>query len=94
MLLFTPFRDERSLLLSNERAEAAFHRLVSSKSSKHHAKIKIALEALANIKKINEDRQADGKEEQVNKEDYEPQLIGEAKTAMSDVLNMNTNSSD
>ena len=94
VLLFTPFRDESSLLLPNERAEEAFHRLVSSRSSKHHAKIKIALEALSNVKKINEARQADGEEEQVNKEDDEPQLIGEAKTAMSDVLDLNTNSSD
>ena len=94
VLLFTPFRDESSLLLPNERAEEAFHRLVSSRSSRHHAKVKRALEALSNVKKINEARQADGEEEQVNKEDDEPQLIGEAKTAMSDVLDMNTNSSD
>ena len=79
------------MLLSNETAEEAFHRLVSSRSSRHHAK---ALEALSNVKKINEARQADGKEEEVSKEDDEPQLIGEAKTAMNDVLDMNTNSSD
>ena len=94
VLLFTPFRDESSLLLPNETAEEAFHRLVSSRSSRHHAKVKRALEALSNVKKINEARQADGKEEEVSKEDDEPQLIGEAKTAMNDVLDMNTNSSD
>ena len=83
------------MLLPNETAEEAFHRLVSSRSSRHHAKVKRALEALSNVKKINEARQADGKEEEVSKEDYEPQLIGEAKeTAMNDILDMNTNSSD
>ena len=94
VLLFTPFRDESSLLLSNETAEEAFHRVVSSRSSRHHAKVKRALEALSNVKKINEARQGDGKEEEVSKEDDEPQLIGEAKTVMNDVLDMNTNSSD
>ena len=80
--------------LPNETAEAAFHRLVSSRSSRHHAKVKRALEALSNVKKINEARQADGKEEEASKEDDEPQLIGEAKTAMNDVLDMNTNATD
>ena len=94
VLLFSPFRDESSLLLNNEKAEEAFHRLVSTKSSKYHNRVKVALEALANVKKINEARQADGEEEQISKEDDEPQLIGEAKTAMNDVLDMNTNSSN
>ena len=74
------------MFLPNERAEEAFHRLVSNRSSKHHAKVKRALS------NCNEARQADGKEEEVSKEDDEPQLIGEAKTAMNDVIN--TNSSD
>ena len=82
------------MLLPNETAEEAFHRLMSSRSSRHHAKVKRALQALSNVKKINEARQADGKEEEVSKEDDEPQLIVEAKTAMNDVLDMNTNSSD
>ena len=38
VLLFSPFRDESSLLLENETAEAAFHRLMSNKSSTYHAK--------------------------------------------------------
>ena len=47
------------------------------------------LKAQSNIKKINEARQADGVEEKVNKEDDDPQLMGEAKTAMKEVVEMN-----
>ena len=43
------------------------------------------LKAQSNIKKINEARQSDGIEEKGNKEDDDPQLLGEAKTAMKDV---------
>ena len=49
------------------------------------------LEAQSNIKKINEARHADG-EEKISKDD-EPQLMGEAKTAMNDVIDMNVKSS-
>ena len=47
------------------------------------------LKAQSNIKNINEARQSDGVEEKVNKEDDDPQLIGEAKTAMKEVVEMN-----
>ena len=69
VLLFCPFRDESTLLHDNETAEAAFNRLVSSKSSRHHAKLKVMLSAASNMKKINEARQRDGQEEVVKKED-------------------------
>ena len=52
------------------------------------------LEAAANVIKINEAREADGKDEKVNEKDNDPQLIGEAKTAMIDVVSMNISSSD
>ena len=52
------------------------------------------LKAQSNIKKINEARQADGLEEKVNKEDDDPQLLGEAKTAMKEVVEINANNSD
>ena len=51
------------------------------------------LEVQSNIKKINEARHANGKEEKVNKDD-DPQLMGEAKTAMNDMFDMNVNSGD
>ena len=49
------------------------------------------LEAQSNIKKINEARLANGKEEKVS-EDDDPQLMGEAKTAINDMFDMNVNS--
>ena len=49
VLLFSPFRDESSLLLDKETSEQAFHRLLSNKSSDHHAKLKVMLEAAANV---------------------------------------------
>ena len=51
------------------------------------------LAAASNVKKINDARQKDGEEEKVE-EDDDPQLIGEAKTDMTDVLTMNVNTSD
>ena len=83
VLLFCPFRDESTLLHANENAEAAFNRLVSSKSSHYHAKLKV-MSAASNVKKINEARQRDGQEKIVKKEDDDPQLFGEAKNPMSD----------
>ena len=69
--------------------EQAFHRLVTSQSSNYHAKLQVMLAARSNVKQINEARQADGEEEKLSKEDDDPQLLGEAKTAMHDVLDMN-----
>ena len=77
ILLFTPFREENSLLLESETAEEAFHRSVSSDSSAYHAKLKWMLEAQSNIK-INEARLASGKEERVSEDDY-PQLMVKPK---------------
>ena len=39
-------------------------------------------------------RQADGIEEKANKEDDDPQLLGEAKTAVKEVVEINANNSD
>jgi len=88
ILLFVPFRTESSLLLDNENAEEAFHRLVNTECSSYHARLQI-MEAQSNIK-FSEARHADG--EEISKDD-EPQLIGEAKTAMIDVIDMNVKSS-
>ena len=96
LLLFVPFRDEGSLLLSNETAEEAFNRLLPTNvdCSGYHDKLQKMLKAQSNIKKINEARQADGIEEKVNKVDDDPQLLGEAKTAMKEVVEINANNSD
>ena len=64
---------------------------MNADSSAHHSKIQKMIVAQCNIKTINAARQADG-EEEVSKHDDGPQLMGEAKTAMNDVLDMNVNS--
>ena len=89
VLLFSPFRDESSLLQGNETAEQAFHRLLISQSSSYHSKLKTMLAAASNVKSINEARQANMEEKEA-KVDNEPQLLGEARTAMTEVLDMKT----
>ena len=93
LLLFIPFRDESTLLQENETAEEAFNRLLPSNStcSAYHAKLQKVLEAQSHIKNINDARQAEGEEEKINKEEDKPQLMGEAKTAMEDMFDMNAN---
>ena len=48
LLLFSalPFRDESSLILDNETAEEAFHRLMDKNSSAYHAKLQRMLDAV------------------------------------------------
>ena len=91
ILLFVPFRDESTLLLKNEIAEA-FHWLMNENSSAYHAKLQRILDAQSMIKEINEARQADGEEKWVNK-DNDLKLMGEAKTAMHDMANVIVNHS-
>ena len=55
ILLFVPFRDESSLLLENEMAEA-FHRLMNEDSSAHHDKLQKILDAQSKMTEINEAR--------------------------------------
>ena len=94
VLLFCPFRDESSLILGNETAEQAFYRLLSNQSSSHHAKLKTMLAAASTVKVINDARQAEKLEEKEVEDDDEPQVLGEARTAMSDVLDMHLSSHD
>ena len=47
------------------------------------------LAVASNVKSINEARQGNMEEKEAE-EDNEPQLLGEARTAMSEVLDMNT----
>ena len=76
-------------------AEAAFHRLVNVDSSAYHDKLQRMLEAQSTVKDINEARQADGEEKRFSKEDNDPQLPGEAKSAMHDMVDiMDGHSSD
>ena len=50
LLLFVAFRDESSLILENETAELAFHRLLNVHSSAYHAKLQTILDAQSKIK--------------------------------------------
>ena len=45
ILFFVPFRDESNLLLENETAEEAFHRLLNESSSAYHPKLQKILDA-------------------------------------------------
>ena len=67
ILLFTPFRDESSLLLKNETAGEAFHRLQNEDSLAHHAKLNKTLEAQSKIKKIKDARQTGEEQEMVSR---------------------------
>ena len=77
VLLFSPFRDESSLLHDTQQA---FQRLLSNKMTDYHDKLKTMLAAASNV---NDARQKEGEEQNVE-EDDDPQLIGEAKTAIYD----------
>ena len=46
------------------------------------------------MKEIIEARRAEAKEEKVNKEDNEPQLMDEANLAMNDLMDLNANNAD
>ena len=95
LLLFAPFRDESSLILENETAELAFQRLMNVHSCAYYAKLQTILDAQSKIKEINKARETDGVEKKVSKEDNNPQLPGEAKGAMHDIVDlMATHSSD
>ena len=72
VLLFSPFRDESSLLHDKETAEQAFQRLLSNKITDYHDKLKTMFAAASNVKKINDTRQKEGEEEKVE-EDDDPQ---------------------
>ena len=84
------------MLLENETAEEAFQRLLPADSdgSAYHSRLQKILQAQASIKKINDARQADGEEHKISKEDDEPQLMGEARAAMKELFDMNTNPAD
>ena len=47
--------------------------------------------AQSTVRQINEARQAECQEEKVSKDDDDPQLIGEAKITMNDVVDLDMN---
>ena len=97
VLLFVPFRNEASLLQENEKPEEAFNRLLPSNEScsEYHSRLQKILKAREALKKINDAREANNDNEGTNKEDHdEPELLGQAKSAMLDALHMNAKKPD
>ena len=91
ILLFVPFREESGLLLEDETPEEAFRRLLPDDStcSAYHGRLQAMLQARANIKQINDARQAEGEEQKISKQEDDLQLMGEAKMAMKELFEMN-----
>ena len=97
ILLFVPFRDESDLLLAGETAEEAFNRLLPTNDncSAYHSRLQKILALQATVNKIDEAREADVEDEQPEyEEDDDPQVEGEAKAAMQDVVDMHDNAAD
>ena len=61
-------------------------------SSAYHDKLQKILDAQSKMTE-NEARKADGEEKRINKDDDDPQLMGEAKLAMHDIADMLVNHS-
>ena len=78
IFLFVLFRDESSLLLKDETAEQAFHRLLPGNNdcSVHHDNLQRMLNARLHVKDINRARV---NKEKVKPDDENPELFGEAK---------------
>ena len=91
ILLFVPFREESGLLLEDETSEEALRRLLPDNNTctAYHGRLQAMLQAQANIKQINDARQAEGEEQKISKQEDDPQLMGEAKMAMTELFEMN-----
>ncbi len=96
LVLFVPFRHHNELLGEDETAEEAFQRLVSHNTdvSNYHATLQKMLKVRSTITAINKSRKEDPLVEKSSTEDNEPQLLGEAKSAMQDLQDLNVQPPD
>ena len=83
ILLFVPFRDESSLLEENETAEEAFNRLLPAHD-----------DCLISRQSVMQDRQMAPLTKTTRKMMRMKMTLGQAKSAMQDVLDINTKESD
>ena len=80
-----------------ETAEDAFNRLLptNDNGSAYHSRLQKILALQGTVKKIDEAREADVEDEKPEyEEDNDPQVEGEAKAAMQDVVDMHDNAAD
>ena len=85
------------MLQENETAENAFGRLLPAHSncSAYHARLQVMLKAQQKLKAISDARKSDVADEKPSRElENDPQLLGEAKSAMQDVHDMKDKSDD
>ena len=96
LLLFVPFLNEQNLLQAGESAEQAFQRHMEENVAlnTHSEKLLRMLEARNTVQKINEARQTEQEamqQLQPLEEDERPQVVGEARSAMNDVFDLQHN---
>ena len=95
IVLFVPFRDESSLLSEGETAEQAYNRLLHDNEEciQYHERLQAIRKAQSTLKQINEARKSDRLEEESKEGEEEENVlvVGEAKSAMEDMADMNAN---